>query len=127
MSALLRFIPKLQIDQETGCWIWIGARNAKGYGRFGLNGRNRLAYAVAYELIVGPIPNDGLVFDHLCENKSCVNPQHLQRVTNGENVARGLERVCRNGHPKGYRGRCRVCVAANERRKSLRRAAPSTR
>lgn len=72
------------------CWIWTACITADGYGSFAPNRIARLAHRVAYELIVGAIP-DGLTIDHLCRVRSCVNPGHLDVVTPGENYRRGLE------------------------------------
>src|SRR5690349_20028702 len=74
-----------------GCIEWTGTRNTKGYGRIargGVNGRFLMAHRVAYELARGPIP-EGLQLDHLCRNRLCCNPDHLEPVTRQENVARG--------------------------------------
>ena len=77
--------------RESPCWTWLGATsNRTGHGRFGLGGRgDGLGYAhrIAYELEREPVP-DGLVLDHLCHNGSCVNPWHLEPVTQGDNVRR---------------------------------------
>ena len=69
----------------TPCWIWLGAKDPLGYGRF----RNRtIAYRFSYEQVKGSIP-DGLELDHLCRVPSCVNPDHLEPVTHHENLLRG--------------------------------------
>lgn len=78
------------VDKSGDCWLWMGAK-WKGYGQFGVQQSPgvwplRKAHRVAYELIVGPIP-DGMQLDHLCRNPSCVNPDHLEPVTNRENGA----------------------------------------
>lgn len=74
---------------ENGCWLWIASKRRRGYGRFGPKGDQRAAHRVAYEALVGPIP-DGLQLDHLCREPSCVNPAHLEPVTQLENIRRGL-------------------------------------
>lgn len=97
---------RARVDEATGCWVWTGAKNALGYGLACKPGFKRTfrAHRVAYELLRGPIP-DGLVIDHKCRNPSCVNPDHLEPVTQGENVKRGragwqnkIKTHCVNGH-----------------------------
>lgn len=75
---------------ESGCWDWTGnIQGAAGYGRIHVGHRtSTYAHRLSYEAFVGPIP-EGLVIDHLCRNRRCVNPAHLEPVTNGENVRRG--------------------------------------
>lgn len=122
-----RFMNKIRTDGSTGCWIWMAGFKSEGYGGFG----KERAHVVAYRLFKGPIPS-GLVIDHLCRNHSCVNPQHLEAVTQQVNVLRGegiaakraKQTHCVNGHEfspgnlyfyRGYRF-CRICRKA----KSLR-------
>jgi hypothetical protein len=85
------FWEKVDRASDDGCWEWLGAKNG-GYGRFHLRsqgpGRATAAHRVSYELLVGPIP-DGLTLDHLCRNRGCVNPAHLEPVTNKTNILRG--------------------------------------
>lgn len=73
----------------SGCWIWTGALTTNGYGQVRWGDRTLRAYRLVYELLVGPIP-DGLQLDHLCRNRRCVNPAHLEPVTQWENWARGM-------------------------------------
>ena len=72
------------VDKSGEHWLWTGTQNENGYGRY----NNQLAHRMAYELLVGQIP-DGLPLDHVCRVTSCVRPDHLEPVTPGENVRRG--------------------------------------
>lgn len=94
-------------EPNTGCWIWASLRDTKGYGVYRFMDKkvitSRQAYRVFYERYRGPIPN-GLVLDHLCRVRCCVNPQHLEPVTIAENTRRGIvanrmKTHCKNGHP----------------------------
>lgn len=93
--ALGRFRSGYQTDPATGCWIWQRATNGKGYGQFTLMGRTVLAHRAAYFLLVGEVP-DGLDLDHLCRQRGCVNPSHLEPVTNRENALRGEGPTAKN-------------------------------
>lgn len=95
-----------KVDRTAGadaCWIWTAFCDHYGYGKFNVEAkRPAMAHRVAYEWLVGPIP-DGLELDHLCRNPPCVNPAHLEPVTHSQNVRRGKRGVratsCRSGHP----------------------------
>ncbi len=118
---------------ESGCWLWQGALNNTGYGRFTVGYRRDnslrmlLAHRYAYEQLVSPIP-DGLELDHLCRVPRCINPAHLEPVTHKENCRRGnamwvgglMQRSkthCKQGHPYdeantiywGNKRKCRIC------------------
>lgn len=72
------------LDPHTGCWVWQGAKS-RGYGLKWRDGKSRLAHRVYYEQVHGPADT----LDHLCRNKACVNPDHLEPCSRGENVRRG--------------------------------------
>ena len=86
-----RFDTKYIVDENTGCWQWIGAIDDSGYGEFGLNKKIVYAHRYSWELEHGPIP-EGLQIDHLCRNRACVNPVHMELVTTQENTRRGARR-----------------------------------
>lgn len=86
----LRLIDLREIDEETGCWNFTGNLNPDGYGRFRVDGKLVLPHRFTYQMFCGPIPA-GLVTDHLCKNKRCFNPFHLELVTNRENIRRGTQ------------------------------------
>jgi hypothetical protein len=110
---------------DDGCWSWTAWRDKHGYGRVSVGSVRKLAHRVVYELCVGPIPG-GLELDHLCRNRACINPDHLEPVTHHENLMRGdgvsarnaRKTHCPRGHalsgnnlyvdPKGDR-ECRTC------------------
>ena len=117
------------------CWEWTGATNRDGYGILWNQGSSGYAPAhrIAYELLVGTIPNDAVI-DHLCRNRRCVNPDHLQPVSIGTNVLRGVgvtatnarKTHCKHGHEftpentyvdkQGGR-QCKTCSIESHRRR----------
>lgn len=125
-----RFANKFNIDSK-GCWIWTGAKMYSGYGRFSFLGKNVLAHRFAYEHTKGTI-SEGLSLDHLCRNRACVNPSHLEPVSQKENISRGLsgkynsdKLFCPKGHrydsentyiyPQGRRA-CKICIRESGRK-----------
>jgi hypothetical protein len=88
-DLITRFEASYIPEPNSGCWLWIAHRNTRDYGTI-RDGAHRLsAHRLAHELHIGPIP-DGLVIDHLCRVHCCVNPDHLEAVTQHENMLRGL-------------------------------------
>lgn len=88
-QALLNRIADKYFVGDGGCWEWTASRDAGGYGRVKAYGSMRVAHRVLYELLIGQVP-EGLQLDHLCRNRGCVNPEHLEPVTRKENVNRGI-------------------------------------
>lgn len=122
---------------ECGCWEWTGPLLTSGYGRL----LGRMAHRYSYEAHIGPIPI-GLDIDHLCRNRPCVNPEHLEPVTRKENLTRGigiqeqkrraaLRMSCGRGHalagdnvyirPSDGVKVCRVCARESERNTRAKR------
>ena len=98
----------VKVEKTDYCWDWTGSRASQGYGQAYIAPPNVKvqAHRFAYEQLVGPIPK-GLTIDHLCRNRMCVNPAHLEPVTCRENVLRGVgltaanarKTECIRGHP----------------------------
>ena len=126
-----------RVAKTDSCWNWLGSLTRSGYGHVGV-GKTwgddpyrrrmlvRLAHRIAYELTKGPIPT-GLTLDHLCRNRRCVNPEHLEPVTMGENMRRGISPAaqhakathCIRGHP--FSGRNLAQWASGRHCKTCRR------
>lgn len=123
-TPMKRLMSKIIIS-ETGCWNFTGYLNSKGYGKFSLNGKVLLAHTASF-MIHGGIRADGYSIDHLCKNRKCVNPKHLELVLHKTNLERGNtlssinknKNYCNNGHEfnevntifqKNNKRRCRIC------------------
>lgn len=133
----------MQVERTDSCWNWIGGQNGNGYGQFQVEHRKVYVHRWAYERFVGPIP-EGYQIDHLCRNRGCCNPAHLEPVTQRENQLRGqtlaalnsAKTHCPAGHelsgenlePRNLPNRvCRACRrhrdrAYYQREKSKKRA-----
>lgn len=131
------------VDRTDGCWLWTGRLHNNGYARFSVNDRAVYVHRFAYEMSNGEIPN-GMHIDHLCRVRHCVNPSHLEAVTQAENnrrahkyAVRRYKDRCANGHRmagenlvigrKGERS-CRECGrrSAREYQRRRRSAARAT-
>lgn len=122
------------IQYTDGCWVWRLRLTDAGYARTSIDGQQVYVHRWTYERIYGPIP-DGLEIDHLCRNRACVRPSHLEAVTHRVNTLRGetipaaraAQTSCVQGHPydeantyvwpKDGTRRCRACGRENNRRR----------
>ncbi len=135
-DVVIRILEKCSVDDD-GCLIFGGFRNNNGYGQISNHPISHQAYThrVMYQRFVGPIP-DGLSLDHLCRNRACCNPSHLEPVTHRENMLRSrtpgiltyLENRCRRGHDmadayvrRNGNRMCRSCIHLRERQRRLRK------
>ena len=120
------------VKKTDSCWLWLGSANELGYGQVFLGYKLHRAHRVAYEMVVGPIPK-GMTLDHLCRTRACVKPDHLEPISQRDNVLRGQgitaqkarQTHCKRGHPfdlfNTYWNRrggriCRICSNAHSLR-----------
>lgn len=93
---IYRFLEKIRVNSETGCWIWTGANSGTGrgggYGRFSISSQTVAAHRWSYTHFKGLIKR-GFTIDHKCKNRACVAPHHLEQVTNTENQRRKFRPV----------------------------------
>ena len=105
------------VQKTNSCWLWTGSLSPQGYGQFHLNGGPKLAHRIAYEWMVGPIPN-GMDLDHVlangCTNRNCIKaisdefgPAHLEAVSRYENIIRGTA-------PTAINARKTHCIRGHE-------------
>lgn len=137
----INFWKRVDKDGPNGCWIWQGACDQHGYGSMTIDYKRHKAHRLAFELLKEPLIV-GMVLDHLCRNPACVNPDHLEQVSQKENVRRGdavwvnglrnaQKTHCKNGHaftsentyrPKSGGRVCRKCMVMWQRQYQQRRA-----
>lgn len=127
-QSIKRIFAKIRCDRQTGCWVWTGCTTQRGYGNVRVNKIGYTTHRFMYAWLVGPIPagkgRDIPVLDHICGNKLCCNPLHLQLISDTANILKGngatarnaRKTHCRNGHPlpapiNGHR-RCMICHRA---------------
>lgn len=126
MSLEDRLMARVIMIPESTCWHWTGCIDRDGYAKMSTKNRPTMVYRISYELFVGPIP-EGMVIDHICRQRDCVNPKHLEVVTSRENTMRSpiapaalnaRKTHCSEGHElvdashpsKKQRG-CLICCA----------------
>jgi hypothetical protein len=146
--VIVRALAKIKKNPDNGCWMWTGSI-VDGYGvvsRGGHQGKKIYVHQLMYQHFVGPIP-EGLELDHLCRNRACCNPEHVEPVTRRENLVRGVGRIAKNvaathcpqGHPyspentyvwrtkTGVGRACRICRIARAYAYKLKKKAASGR
>ena len=87
-QLLQRILSRVRIE-PTGCWVWTARKSRNGYGRISVRGTERVVHRVMY-MLAGGVAFDGEHVDHLCRNRACCNPHHLEAVSAAVNTRRGL-------------------------------------
>ena len=132
-----RFWSKVKVLKKRQCWEWLSSTSNTGYGQLSVKNIPRAAHRMSYEYFNGPIP-EGLWVDHVCMNKSCVNPNHLRLVTpqvsstentNGVGAKNAQKTHCKNGHEYSKENthihklggrRCKTCVREYDNKRKQR-------
>jgi hypothetical protein len=88
------------VVNDCGCWIWQGTKRSNGYGVTVYKGTQTTTHRVMYQICKGVLLAKDIEIDHTCNNRDCINPDHLEAVSHAENMSRGAKRrtTCRNGH-----------------------------
>lgn len=130
MNNIVKFISLIpKPNKISNCWLWDYSISDHGYGRYKLFGKMRYAHRISYEIYFGKIGKN-LEIDHLCRNRNCINPRHMELVSTKENTQRGLAsrkknfqiKLCKRNHPyfganiishKNNKRSCRLCAREN--------------
>lgn len=134
----LRFLSRIKINSND-CWEFKNIHKSTGYGRFSVNNNPTLAHRFSYALFNGDLIK-GMMIDHVCRNRKCVNPEHLRQVTPVQNVFENSENIvianknkthCKKGHElkegniyyidNGKERRCRICEIERVKARNLRK------